>query len=113
MEGFIVFIALGFIFYRKFSKPKKKLFHSGHLIQKIKIKHIEILPCLKIPLGRKKFLFGRYHLHIHHWLYLGILLGISVSVDNNLLGKFWFLNGFCIGGILQGLTYSDKFKLKD
>ncbi|SRR5258708_7809041 len=113
MEIFIVFIILGFIFYKKFSKPKKRLFHSSHLVQKIEIKHIEILPCLKIPLGRKEFLFGRYHLHIHHWLYLGMLLGLSLLIDSNLFGRLSFLDGFFVGGIIQGLTYRDRFKLRD
>ena len=45
-----------------------------------------------------------YNFHIHHWIYLSvILIGILVARY-----QFDLLIGFCIGGIIQGLTmYSD------
>lgn len=103
---FILSLFLSFFVYKKFSKPKSRLFHSHHLVPNVEIKNIELLPCIRIPLGKK-------HLHIHHWIYLTLLLGTSLTIDSNLMGRLSFINGFCIGGIIQGLTYRDRFKLKD
>lgn len=110
---FIVFIVLGFIIYWKLSKPKSKLFHSHHLIQKREIKNIELLPCIRVPLGRRFLFYGRKHLHIHHWVYLGLILLLFIILGGGIFGIFSPIEGFSIGGILQGLAYRDRFKMKE
>lgn len=109
---FIISFLVGFLVYKKLSIPKSRLFHSHHLVPNVEIKHIEILPCLRIPLGKGRF-GGKRHLHIHHWIYLGLLLVISLFIDNRLTGNLSLVNGLCLGGIAQGLTYHDRFKLKE
>lgn len=109
---FTTSIFIGFFVYWKFSKPKSKLFHSSHLVPNVELKHIELFPCLRIPLGRR-MLWKRRQLHIHHWIYLSFLLMVSLLINNNIFGQLGVINGFCIGGIIQGLTFKDKFKLED
>ena len=50
--------------------------------------------------------FEDKYLHIHHWMYLIPVLYHAFVYGYNLL------IGFCIGGIIQGITmYSDWYKI--
>lgn len=40
--------------------------------------------------------------HVHHWLYLLAIVAYSYNS---------FLTAFCLGGVVQGLTYSDWYKV--
>ena len=49
-----------------------------------------------------------FKLHLHHWIVMGILLIIYLhwfKGDNSLV------IGFLIGGVIHGLSYSDRFKI--
>lgn len=103
---FILFLGGGFITYRFLSNPQSRFIHSHHLVPYVEIEHVEFLPCLRIPLGKR-------HIRVHHWIYLGLIALLSLTIDPNLFGKLPFINGFCLGGIIQGITYRDLFKLQD
>lgn len=51
--------------------------------------------------------FGRYCLHVHHWLYCLVIMGVLYSWD--LTGPA--TGGFLCGSIVQGLTYRDWYLL--
>jgi hypothetical protein len=48
---------------------------------------------------------GENNLHIHHWMYCIFLLMIFIWTD------YYFVIGFLIGAIIQGLTYDDCFEI--
>lgn len=50
-----------------------------------------------------RFMMGKYIVHIHHWLWCVVLIGLLFFFDmKSLLGY-----GFLVGSILQGFTYKD------
>ena len=64
--------------------------------------------CFLIPdKGEYSSAVMMYNFHVHHWIYLGIILiGILVAryqVD--------LLIGFCIGGIIQDLTVNPDWNV--
>ena len=48
-------------------------------------------------------IYEDYILHIHHWLYLCFIL--FVASGNSIV------QAFCVGGIIQGLTYNDWYQV--
>ena len=48
---------------------------------------------------------GKYYLHIHHWIYYFLIIIILYVIN------FYnpIIYGLIIGGIIQGLTYRDRF----
>lgn len=56
------------------------------------------------------YLRDRKCLHLHHWFQLSIIL-VILSVIYFFKKNIFLLPfmGFCIGGIIQGLTFSDRF----
>ena len=48
--------------------------------------------------------FGEYAIHIHHWI-ISFFFSIYFMYKNN------YLLGFFLGLLLQGLTYSDSYKI--
>jgi hypothetical protein len=54
-------------------------------------------------------------IHLHHWIIFSIiLLCVLVFVflkENHEKNKYNLIIGFLIGGIIQGLTYTDRFKI--
>lgn len=50
--------------------------------------------------------------HIHHWLYFSIVYSVLITYRGNFTGKK-FINGLILGIIFQGLTYNDRFKIKE
>lgn len=51
------------------------------------------------------FNVNEYTVHIHHWIWMGILLAMIFYFKVETL----FVFGVLMGGILQGLTYRDRF----
>ncbi|MBP6974560.1 MAG: hypothetical protein KBB54_01305 [Candidatus Pacebacteria bacterium] len=51
-----------------------------------------------------RFIIKGYYIHIHHWIWCSILLGVYVAVgfQNHLV------IGILVGSIVQGLTYRDR-----
>lgn len=72
-------------------RPKIRLFNK-----------IELQPQLKIFYRKQKALI------LHHWLAMAIILVFSFFFFE----EHVFIRGFLIGGVGQGLTYRDRFHLK-
>ncbi|MEK9147062.1 MAG: hypothetical protein AAB639_02600 [Patescibacteria group bacterium] len=92
-------IVTGFWFYHLFSQPLK----LQDRLPKIKIKTLEVLPNLKIRLTKRT-------IHIHHWVSLSIAFAILITATTGFT-QFLLVKSFCLGGIIQGFTYSDRFKI--
>jgi hypothetical protein len=97
---FLASFAVGYYLFLLFSHPEKK----QHRLPKVRIRNIELLPNLKIH-GRSKTY------HIHHWVVLSIVLALGAFVYEGII-RSPLLNGVTIGGILQGLRYKDRFKIR-
>lgn len=50
--------------------------------------------------------------HIHHWIIFCLVSLVLVAIRPTIKPAFPYLFGFCIGALIQGLTYSDAFKVK-
>lgn len=100
METIILFalsFIIGYYLFLVFSHPEKK----KHKIPAIKYKNIEILPNCRIHFRSKTY-------HFHHWLILSVFVtGFFMVFDGMPLVK-----GVAFGGILQGLSYKDRFKIR-
>ncbi|MEN9407324.1 MAG: hypothetical protein RLZZ455_540 [Candidatus Parcubacteria bacterium] len=97
---FLVSFAVGYYLFLLFSHPEKK----QHKLPRVKFKNIEILPNLKIH--------GRHRTyHIHHWVLLSVVVAVGALAYESLL-KSPLLNGVTAGGILQGLRYKDRFRIR-
>lgn len=98
LEGLLASL-LGFSLYLFFSHPK----YWKKKIPTIRLGKIQILPNLKIKLKNQT-------IHLHHWIFLSAILSflnhIAHGIDNLL-----FLKLFAIGGIIQGFTFKDKFRV--
>lgn len=92
-------IAAGFWFYHLFSQPLKL---KGKL-PKIKIKALEVLPSLQIKLKK-------HIIHIHHWIFLSVAFAVLITATTS-FAQLLLVKSFCLGGIIQGFTYSDRFKI--
>lgn len=67
-------------------------------------KSVYLLPNLKVH--RKT-----HYYHLHHWVYFGVVyLGIF-AFRKTFKGKK-VVEGFFLGLVLQGFSYSDRFKVK-
>ncbi|MDP3941153.1 MAG: hypothetical protein Q8Q49_02485 [bacterium] len=97
---FLASFAVGYYFFLVFSHPEKK----RHKIPTIRFKRIQITPNFKIY-GKNKIY------HIHHWVVLSIVLALGAFVYEGII-RSPLLNGVTIGGILQGLRYKDRFKIR-
>lgn len=83
------------------SNPKSKI---NKKLPTIKIKGVEFMPSIKISVK------GRI-IHFHHWFNFTLLLCISVFVTSALLDS-WLTRGFLMGGVVQGLRFSDRSVIK-
>lgn len=72
-------------------------------VPKLKIKNLQLLPSIQIRIR------GRI-IHLHHWMNLSVLLVISIFVGGTILDS-WITRGFIMGGIVQGLRFSDRGKI--
>lgn len=91
---------IGFSLFEVASNPK---FPVNRKIPKERIKNLAILPNLEIISKKKMY-------HFHHWIDLSILYLLYIGLRRRLL-KSKILNGIMLGGILQGITYKDRFKI--
>lgn len=51
------------------------------------------------------FNIGEYTLYIHHWIWMSVFLVLVIYL--NFINMF--ILGVLLGGIIQGLTYRDRF----
>ncbi len=103
MNGFFTFVFSIFVGYLTFlilSHPKRK----KSKIPNIGVWNIDILPNIRIHIGKRTY-------HFHHWL---LLIGFIASTLVIFEGIQYLAaaKGLAIGGILQGLTYPDRFKIR-
>jgi len=86
----------------------------GYILSKLISKEGDIIN-KKLPLMKIKFFqfspeihihFKNKTLHLHHWLYFTIVLVITLTFNINFLDNI-FAKGYLVGGILQGLSFSD------
>ncbi len=97
---FLVALAVGYFFSLHISHPEKKKYK----LPKLKLRNVEFLPNIKIH-GKKRTY------HIHHWVILSVILALGAFVYEGII-RSPLLNGVTIGGILQGLRYKDRFKIR-
>lgn len=91
---------ISYLFNKSLSKNGCKI---NNKLPYIKIRFIQISPNVKILLKNRT-------IHIHHWLTYTIILVITLTVNFGYLESL-FSNGFLIGGIIQGLSFSDWKKI--
>lgn len=89
---YLIGLVLGFSFFHTLQTVKKQYFKEQYY-------------------GSVRFGPGKYKVHIHHWLWLSILLGFLAGfglVDEPGRGLVY---GVCAGGIVHGLTFDDWYKI--
>ena len=91
--------AAGYWFYHLLTQPLK----FKNKLPQIKIKALEFLPNLKIRLKN-------HIIHIHHWIFLCAIFVVLLTATTGFYQLLLF-KSFCVGGIIQGFTYSDRFKI--
>lgn len=90
---------LGFALYMALTKPK----YLKKKIPSIKFGKVQVLPSLKIK-------FKTQTIHLHHWLWLTATLGLVNHIAQG-LGNLIYVKLFVIGGIIQGFTFKDRFRV--
>ncbi len=93
-------VVSGFFISHFISKP---VHIKPNRLPKLGIKRVEIMPNLLIQTRRWK-------IHIHHWMTLSlvfVVLVLTTASFNHLL----FVKSLCLGGIIQGITYKDRFHI--
>jgi len=93
-------VPIGYLFFLYLSHPKKK----KNKVPKISIGRVDFLPNFRIHIGKKTY-------HFHHWLIFAIIIALPVIIKE----RFQYpmvLQGFLVGGIVQGLRFSDRFKFR-
>ena len=100
MEAFLSGL-VSFLLFHLTSRPKSKI---NKKYPSLKFRRFELFPRINFEAKNKIF-------HIHHWMYLAPILLITQTVGRGIhFLQSDVLNGFIIGGILQGLMYEDSFK---
>ena len=92
----IASFALFHVFSHPRSRVSRKVPYAG-------IKRVQFLPNLKIEAKNRI-------LHIHHWMLFAPLY-LFVQTKGSGIFQSDLLQGFLIGGILQGLMYKDSLKV--
>lgn len=101
---FLIAAWIGYLVFRFFNDPIKQPQSNKNRLPRIRYKNVEIFPYTRVHIRTKTF-------HIHHWLTLTIITGITfLSIEG--LSHLILLKGIAIGGIIQGLRYPDRFKFK-
>ncbi len=100
MLEFLLSLTAGYKIAKIFSHPKSKIRRK---MPYFKIKFIQFLPNIKI------YIKGGI-IHIHHWIYLSILLVLSFKLSSSFLDSVFF-RGALSGGIIQGLSFPDWKKI--
>lgn len=101
-------LLLGYYVSAYFSAPvlKKGKEHSNRL-PTLRIGNLEILPNFRLHIKNTTIWF-------HHWFYLSVVIIGAVVLYDNLM-HYTTLKAAAsasVGGIIQGLTYPDRFKFK-
>lgn len=105
---FAIALLVGYYFSAYFSTPVVK---DGKVrpnrLPSLRIGNIELLPNVRIHLKNST-------VHFHHWFYLTVLIVGAVVLYDNLMhfATAKAAAGASVGGIIQGLTYPDRFKFK-
>jgi hypothetical protein len=103
MRGILTFAisaCVGYFFFLYLSHPKKRKIY----LPRVKISRLEIFPHLRLHIGKKTYWF-------HHWFYLSLLIAIPVIIGEGFIFPL-VIDGILVGGIFQGLTYSDRFQFR-
>lgn len=95
---------IGYLGFLYFNDPIKDPMNKRNRLPKVKYKNIEILPYFRIHIKQSTY-------HIHHWLTLTVITGISFLGFEN-IQHFILLKAMAIGGIFQGLRYPTRFKFR-
>jgi hypothetical protein len=99
---FLLSAVIAYLVFSFFNDPIKDPHTKRNRLPKLGYKNIEILPYFRIHIKEKTY-------HIHHWLTLTVIVGISiVGVEG--LQHFLVLKAAAVGGIFQGLRYPSRFK---
>lgn len=93
-------IPIGYLFFLYLSHPKKK----KHKVPKISLGNVDFLPNFRIHIGKKTY-------HFHHWFLFALVIATPVIIRERFQYPM-ILQGFLIGGIIQGLRFSDRFKFR-
>lgn len=103
MGTFLIFISsllCGYYLALVVSHPK----HRKGSLPSVRFKNVEILPNVRIHIGGKTYWF-------HHWAILSVLL-VVMFIAYDSFQHFMLLKGAALGGVFQGLRYSDRFKFR-
>lgn len=98
--NFLPATAAGFTAFHLTKFPHGRI---GKRLPNIKFHRFQFSPTIKVDAFGKK-------IHMHHWMNLLILLAISVPMTNAVLDNPTF-RAFIAGGVIQGLTFSDRLKI--
>lgn len=100
MLEFLLSLTAGYKIAKVFSHPESKV---RAMMPCFKIKFLQFLPNIKI------YIRGKI-IHIHHWIYLSLLLVLSFKLNFSILDSTLF-RGILSGGIIQGLSFPDWKKI--
>ncbi len=95
----VLALLLGFGIYILFSHPR----YQKKRVPKIRLGKVQILPNLRIRLKSGT-------VRLHHWIILGAILGFLNHAAQG-IGNLILIKLFTLGGIVQGLTFRDRFKI--
>ena len=93
--------ALGYFLFWLASHPTRSPLRKR--IPQTQYKSISILPEIKIARKNKEY-------HLHHWFNISTLY-LLIYLKKKRLPHSKFINGLMLGGIIQGLSYKDRFKI--
>ncbi|MFH1187119.1 MAG: hypothetical protein V1697_03015 [Candidatus Levyibacteriota bacterium] len=93
-------IPVGYLLFLYLSHPKKK----KHRLPKISLGNVDFLPNFRVHIGKKTY-------HFHHWFILALAIATPVIIRERFQYPM-IVQGFLIGGIIQGLRFSDRFKFR-
>jgi len=92
-------LAFGFWFSRFLSDPLM----VKNRLPVIRVSLIEFLPNFKIRLQK-------YIVHIHHWMFLSIVFGFLLVISSS-FSHLLLVKSLCLGSIIQGFTFKDRFRI--
>ncbi len=100
----IVFTGVGLVVGYFISHFLSKPIHiKPNRLPKLGIKRVEIMPNLLIQTRRWK-------IHIHHWMTLSLVFVVLILTTTS-FNHLILVKSLCLGGIIQGITYKDRFHI--
>ena len=100
METILSF-AISFLLFHLVTHPKSKL--NKKLPSKKITGRVQIFPRISIEAKNRVF-------HVHHWMLFTPAYFLLPQVNHG-LGLNPLIQGFLLGGIIQGLLYADRFRI--